>query len=175
MITLPDWIEVPIARTHNRAEFDCGDAELNRYLQNQARQNHERGIAKTFVAISEQYAQTVLGFYSISPTEIDQQRVAKPARMGHHALPGYRLGRLAVDMSVQGQDLGGLLLLAAAKRCLTAARNVGGAVLVIDAKHDRAAAWYEKFGALRLEDAPLTLILPLKTAADLLHEFKITW
>lgn len=95
--------------------------------------------------------------------------------MGLHVLPGYRLGRLAVDVSVQGQNLGGSLLLAAAKRCLTAARDVGGAVLVIDAKNDRAALWYEKFGAIRLGDASLTLVLSLKTAANLLHEFGISW
>ena len=30
---------------------------------------------------------------------------------------------------------------------------------------DRAAKWYESFGATRLDDAPLTLVLPLKTIA----------
>ena len=36
-------------------------------------------------------------------------------------------------------------------------------MLLIDAKSDRAAAWYESYGALRLEDRPLTLVLPLAT------------
>jgi hypothetical protein len=41
--------------------------------------------------------------------------------------------------------------------------------LVIDARNDRAARWYESHGALRLDDAPLSLVLPLATAADALR------
>ena len=80
-------------------------------------------------------------------------------------MPAYRLGRLAVDRSVQGQGQGGGLLLAAGRRCLAVAQEVGGVALVIDARSERAAAWYEGYGAVRLADAPLTLVLPLKTIA----------
>jgi hypothetical protein len=38
----------------------------------------------------------------------------------------------------------------------------------IDARHERAAIWYERFGALRLLDDPLRLVLPLKTIAEAL-------
>jgi hypothetical protein len=37
--------------------------------------------------------------------------------------------------------------------------------LLIDAKGERAAAWYESYGAIRLEDRPLSLILPFATVA----------
>jgi hypothetical protein len=37
--------------------------------------------------------------------------------------------------------------------------------LAIDAKDDRAAQWYGRFGALRLRDDPLKLVLPLATIA----------
>jgi hypothetical protein len=47
---------------------------------------------------------------------------------------------------------------------LTAAREVGGVALLIDAKGDRAAAWYESYGAVRLLDAPLSLVLPFAMA-----------
>jgi hypothetical protein len=36
---------------------------------------------------------------------------------------------------------------------------------LIDAKSDRAVKWYEGYGAMRLTDAPLSLVLPLATAA----------
>jgi hypothetical protein len=35
----------------------------------------------------------------------------------------------------------------------------------IDAKDERAARWYERFGALPLLDDPLKLVLPLNTVA----------
>ena len=50
---------------------------------------------------------------------------------------------------------GGALLLRAADRCIPVAHDVGGVALLIDAKNDRAARWYESYGALRMDDAPL--------------------
>jgi hypothetical protein len=62
--------------------------------------------------------------------------------------------------------MGGALLIAAGRRCIAVAEEVGGIALLIDAKSDRAAQWYEGFGAFRLEDAPLSLVLPLSTIAQ---------
>jgi GNAT superfamily N-acetyltransferase len=73
------------------------------------------------------------------------------------------LARLAVDQTMQGRGLGGQLLLAAARRCLLVAAELGGAVLLIDASNDQVAAWYTGYGALSLLDAPRLLMLPLAT------------
>jgi GNAT superfamily N-acetyltransferase len=83
--------------------------------------------------------------------------------LARHDVPGFRLARLAVDRNLQGQGLGGQLLLAAGRRCLLASAEVGGVVLVIDAKNERVAAWYASYGAVSLLDAPLFLLLPLAT------------
>jgi hypothetical protein len=64
---------------------------------------------------------------------------------------------------MQGKGLGGQLLLAAGRRCLLASAEVGGVVLVIDAKNERVAGWYASYGAVPLLDAPLSLLLPLAT------------
>jgi len=68
------------------------------------------------------------------------------------------------QLAHQGRGLGGELLLAAGQRALAVAEEVGGVALAIDAK-DRAARWYERFGAQRLLDDPLKLVLPLATIA----------
>ncbi len=78
----------------------------------------------------------------------------------------FRLGRLAIDLSMQGQGLGGDMLLAAGERALAVAAEVGGVALAIDAKDETAARWYQRFGALPLLDDPLKLILPLSVIAD---------
>ena len=41
-----------------------------------------------------------------------------------------------------------------------------GVALAIDAKDGNAAMWYERFGAVRLLDDPLKLVLPLRVIAD---------
>jgi hypothetical protein len=51
-----------------------------------------------------------------------------------------------------------------------AAAEVGGVVLVIDAKNARVATWYASYGAVPLLDAPLTLMLPLATAEAALRK-----
>jgi hypothetical protein len=43
------------------------------------------------------------------------------------------------------------------------AAEVGGVVLVIDAKNEKVAGWYASYGAVPLLDAPLSLVLPLAT------------
>jgi GNAT superfamily N-acetyltransferase len=169
-VTKVVWAEAPIGRTHDRAAFDCGDPDLNLYLRRYARQNHESGGAKCFVAAPEEAPSRVLGFYTLSPASLEYSRTPALARkgLGRYDVPVFRLGRLAVDLGVQGRGLGGALLLRAAARCLRVATEVGGVALLIDAKNDRAADWYESYGALRLLDAPLVLVLPLATAADAL-------
>jgi len=47
-----EWEEQPIGWQHDRKGFDCGSRDLNEYLERYARQNHESGGAKTFVAVS---------------------------------------------------------------------------------------------------------------------------
>jgi len=149
------WGEAPIGKTHDRGAFDCGDADLNTYLQRYARQNHESGGAKCFVAVPADAPTRILGFYTLSPASLDYARTPALAKKGlaRYEVPVFRLGRLAVDQSVQGRRLGGALLLRAADRCIRVAQDVGGIALLIDAKNDRAAGWYESHGALRLDDA----------------------
>ncbi len=159
------WREEALTRLHDRASFDCGVSALNEYLQRYARQNHEGGGAKTFVAVAPPATTLVLGYCTISPGAIAFAKT--PAiitkKLGRYEVPVFRLGRLAVSLSVQGRGLGGDLLFAAGERALAVAQEVGGIALAIDAKDERAAAWYERFGALRLLDDPLKLVLPLET------------
>jgi GNAT superfamily N-acetyltransferase len=159
------WHEEPISRKYDREEFDCGDGALNEFLRRYARKSHERGGAKTFLAIEEVGSKSILGFYSLSPASVDYARTPEIVRRGlaRHDVPGFRLARLAVDRRFQGQGIGGQLLLAAGRRCLRAAVEVGGVVLVIDAKDERVAAWYASYGAVPMADTRLTLLLPLAT------------
>lgn len=163
-----NWQEEPIGRQHDRKSFDCGVSELNEYLERYARQNHRSGGAKTFVAVIPGSPQRILGYYTLNPGAIEFARVPEAVRkgLGRYEVPVFRLARLAVDTAAQGQGLGGQLLMAAGERCLAVAKEVGGVALAIDAKDDRAAAWYESFGALKLLDSPRQLVLPLATVAE---------
>lgn len=158
------WHEEPIDKHHDRASFDCGNTALNQFLQRHARQSHQKGGAKTYLAIDD-HSQKIIGYYSLSPASIAYERTPKLVKRGlaRYEVPVFRLGRLAVDRSCQGEGLGGQLLLAAGRRCLRVATHAGGVAMLIDAKDQQTANWYIRFGAVPLLDAPLSLLLPFKT------------
>jgi predicted N-acetyltransferase YhbS len=164
-MNISEWREEPIGKKHDRASFDCGEPALNDFLRRHARQSHDKGAAKTFLAISALDGKTILGFYSLSPASLEYARTPVAIRKGlaRHEVPVFRMGRLAVSLSFQGQGLGGQLILAAGRRCLLAATEVGGVAILIDAKNERVAKWYSSYGAIPLADTPLSLLLPLAT------------
>ncbi|HEX7931687.1 MAG TPA: GNAT family N-acetyltransferase [Paraburkholderia sp.] len=173
-MTLPAWHEEAIGKQHDRDAFDCSEGELNNYLRKYARQNHENGGAKTFLAI-EDATDRVLGYYTLAPCSAVYDQTPATARKGlpRHPVPGFRLARLATDKSVGGKGLGTQLILAAGRRCIRVAGEVGGVALFIDAKSERAAKWYEDRGALRLvgvlEGLPIPMVISLKTIAVALN------
>ncbi len=169
-MSIPPWHEEPISKKHDRESFDCGEAPLNDFLRLHARKSHEAGGAKTFLAVDDKDGKTVLGFYSVSPASVEYARTPDIVKrgLGRYDVPGFRLARLAVAKPFQGQGLGGQLLLAAGRRCIKAAAEVGGVVLVIDAKNEGVVKWYASYGAMPLNDALLTLLLPLATIAQAL-------
>ena len=170
-MTLLVWHEESITKHHNREAFDCGDKTLNKFLKHHARKSHEKGGAKTFLVVDDTDSKKILGFYSLSPASVAYERTPEIVKHGlaRHEIPVFRLARLAVDCSVQGQGLGGQLLLAAGRRCLLVATQAGGVALLIDARNEQVAEWYASYGAIPLLDAPLSLLLPFKTIHEALN------
>ena len=175
-MTVPAWHEEAITRKHDRGAFDCGDAAMNEFLLRYARQSHDHGAAKTFLAIDDN-TKAILGFYCLAPAFLAYYRAPEAVQreLARHDVSGLRLARIAIGRAQQGCCLGGQLLLAAGRRCLMAAAVVGGTVLIIDAKNDRSAAWYVSYGAIPLLDAERTLVLPLVTIERLLKEVGKLW
>jgi GNAT superfamily N-acetyltransferase len=172
---LPAWREEAIHGRHARRDFDCGNDALNEYLARYARQNHRTGISKTFVGVAEDDPTRVLGYYSLSAGELEFDRVPRQVteRLPRYPLPVVRLARLAVARSWQSLGLGGQLLLSAGERALAVAEQTGVVALAIDAKDAGIAAWYVRFGALPLLDAPRSLVLRLRTIEDALRATRL--
>ncbi len=148
----------------SRATFHCDEPALDTYLRAQASQDIKRRIANCFVAV-EVASGTIAAFYTLSaaslamhelPVEISKRLPRYPS------LPAVRIGRLAVDVAFQGRGLGGALLADAASRTL--ASSVAAYALIVDAKNERAVAFYEHHGFRRFVGAERMLYLPVETA-----------
>ncbi|MBU3655335.1 MAG: GNAT family N-acetyltransferase [Alphaproteobacteria bacterium] len=162
-MTIKLWREEAIQKKHDRKGFDCGQGDLNSFLAQHARQAHESGASKTYVVVDPDDGVTIYGFYTLVPTDMKVEDAPSEIRLaggGNHSIGGFRLARLAVSKRVQGQGIGGKLLLSAARRCMRVSEEVGGTMIVIDAKDDKAASWYKIYGAIAVPRMPLTLVLP---------------
>jgi GNAT superfamily N-acetyltransferase len=74
-----------------------------------------------------------------------------------------RIGRLAIDNAFQALRLGAALLWDAAGRALRSEMAVYA--LAVDARDEKAAAFYRHSGFVAFESAPSPLFLPLATVA----------
>lgn len=159
----------PIGKTHDRTIFSCGTAALDRYLQQQARQDAEKSVAAPFVLTAPPEPQ-VLGYYTLSASlvnvsELPEALTKKLPR--YPQLPVTLLGRLAVDDSMKGKGRGQFLLMDAMHRSLQAAANIAAMALVVDAKDDAAKAFYRHYGFIALQQQPGRLFLSMTTVAGL--------
>jgi GNAT superfamily N-acetyltransferase len=147
---------------HDRSEFSCGTAALDRYIQQQASQDVRREVSKCFVAV-EAGATKVAGFYTLAASglPIDTLPPDIQRRLPRYPLvPVARLGRLAVDQSHKGRKLGATLLSDAFLRASRA--EMGVFAVQVDAKDESAEAFYLHYGFVLLE--PRKLFMPLATA-----------
>lgn len=159
-----------LATHHDRDAFSCGVDNLDRYLRAQAGQDARRRTNGVFILVAADAVETVLGYYTLCATTLQQGDV--PALARKH-LPRYPLvsatliGRLAVARSRQGDGLGSLLLADAVRRAYASAETVDSSMLVVEALNERAAAFYEAFGFLTLPES-LRLVLPMRSIEQLL-------
>lgn len=111
----------------------------------------------------------MLGYYSISAGAIDRENLPGRAvrRFPNFPVPAARLARLAADRAFQGRGLGEHLLLDALSRALRASGNIGIVAVLLDAKHEKAKGFYARYEFESLPDQPLTLWLPMRSAAKL--------
>ena len=149
---------------HDRANFDCGQRDLEEYLSRTARQHADKGVARTFVLVDDIEPATVLGFMTLALCEIIPATLPpKIAKKYAHRVYGVKLARLAVSSSRQRQGLGALMVLHAMDRARAVADNAGIVGFFVDAKDAQAQAYYLRYGFIPLTDNPLRLFLPLTT------------
>jgi GNAT superfamily N-acetyltransferase len=152
-----------LAGDHDRKEFDCGRQELNDWLREVARQHQEKGLSKTFVAVSEEAPDRICGYYALTLAELENRHLPEVWRRKlPRRIPGVRLGRLAVDKQYQGKRLGELLLVDALMRARRIYAEAGGIGLFVDALDEQTAGYYLNFGFDASPDKPLLLFLSVR-------------
>ena len=164
----PRLVIEPLGPQHDRASFSCGEPALDSYIRRQASQDARRRVAQVFVAVGNA-PEEIAGYYTLSAAsfEKDELPVDLAKRLPHYPVPAAVLGRLAIDSGHQGRGLGETLLLDAARRLVRASATIAVYAMVVDAKNDRARAFYERYGFRAFASMPRRLFLPLQTIEKL--------
>ncbi len=159
----------PLGEQHDRAAFSCGVDPLDDYFQRQAGQDQKRDVARVFVAVDDRSG-AVAGFYTLSSIGIDvgelpDERARKLPR--YPIIPAVLIGRLAVGTDYQGQRLGEFILMDALKRITDHSNELGIYAVVVEAKDERAASFYERYGFIAFPSGRRRLFLPMATIRPL--------
>ena len=156
---IPLFIIEPLTASHNREAFDCGEESLNDFLKRFARQNNEKGLGRTFVAVKGNEPQ-IYGYYTIASGALSFEIISE--KLPRYPIPVVHLGRLAVDEAAKGQRLGKALLADALTRAVTIADQLGIYAVEVYALTESAREFYLKFGFTELLDDRLHLYLTIK-------------
>jgi len=153
-----------LERHHDRETFDCGNEELNRYLKTLARQHHEQGFVKVYVAVEEGHSR-VLAYIALAMGNVVLQDADECvfARLPRHPMPVLHVARLATDRHYAGRGIGSLLLSHAADIAIAASETVGVYALELIAKDAAAYQYYLRRGFLPLKGDSHRLYAPIAT------------
>src|ERR1700678_3680557 len=160
------WVVEPLGSEHNREDFSCGNATLDRYLKEQASQDLRRGCATPFVLSPGANQSAIPGYYTLSSYGIDTGELPLDVARKlprYPLIPATLLGRLAVDTRHQGEGIGEFLLIDALHRCLTQSVQIAAAAVVVEAIDDRAAQFYRHFGFTPFPSSAGRLFILTKT------------
>lgn len=138
---------------HDRANFDCGNDKINTYLHKFAKQHTKKGIAKVHILADNK---TIIGFYTLSNAELTLSIQGYPNK-----IPAMLIGKMGVDKHYQGQGLSKVLLSHALNKIKWLSDETGIAFVIIDAKDEGLATYYQTFGFTPTTQ-PLRLIMAVK-------------
>ena len=160
---MPDNFKIePLGKKHDRATFFCGKDSLDQYLKNQAGQAVGKNLTAVFVLTPD--GKTIAGYYTLSSyavklDEIPEDIAKKLTRM--QEIPATLLGRLARSVEFRGQGIGETLLVDALKKALQNSTHVASWAVIVDAKDEEAAGFYQRYGFISFPSRPNRLFLPM--------------
>jgi GNAT superfamily N-acetyltransferase len=164
----PPFVTEPLDRQHDRGAFRSGSDALDRYLKQQASQDVRRRVAGCFVAVDPE--KKIAGFYTLAATSVRLDALPQELAKGlprYPVVPAMLIGRLAIAAEHQGKGLGSALIADAITRIDRL--GIGAFAVIVEAKDDRAKAFYEANGFVSLPGEERRLFLPIETALHALR------
>ena len=140
----------PLSRAHNRKGFDCGEEEITRFLREQALQDHEKNLSRTMVLTEDHTDRArIAGYHTLLMVHVKQEEIPDDRPAIRRSIPVILLGQLGVDKDFQHRRYGEMLLMDAQARVDEISRRTGVRAMMLDARSETLAHWYEKHDFIR--------------------------
>lgn len=160
---------------HERETFDCGEPELNSFLQTKASKHMAAGISTTrvlpAVKQSNQEKADIAAFYSVAPSSVARDTIPEKLakKLPHYPVPVYLIAQLAVHKDCKCTGLGGITLVTALKFLLTIDEKIKGYAVIVDCLNDNARQFYTKYGFQELitNNGRVRMFMPMGTVKQL--------
>ncbi|MFH1135619.1 MAG: GNAT family N-acetyltransferase [Pseudomonadota bacterium] len=150
-----------LAIEHDAANFDCGQEDLNDFINRYALAGQWANISRTYAAVQ---GAEIAGYHTLVVGSVVYE--GAPERLGkgipRHPIPALLLARLAVDKRRQGKGLGAALVVDAMRRTLQVADIAGVRAMLIHAKDATARDFYMHLGFEPFPGEPFVLHRLLK-------------
>ena len=160
---------------HDRASFDCGEVELNTFLQQYAAKHMEVGVSRTMLLPASNPLPSgkypVCAFYTIAPGSISRETLpqALAKKLPRYPIPIFLIAQLAVHSSYHGQGLGKVTLIKALEYLWKINVHIKAYAIVVDCLNEKAKTYYLKYGfeVLSANNGRVRMFLAMKTVAKL--------
>jgi len=142
---------VLLSKHHQRETLDCNNPDLNNYLWHYARQDQKRSAAQTWVLECPENPGRIQAFYTLSAASVCSAQIRFP----YSDIPALLLGRLAVDRTAQGKNLGSIAVLDALMRSKKLGQVVGIRFMLTKPINSQVLTFYQKLGFKKLPQESL--------------------
>ncbi len=153
---------------HDLSQFQCGEPELDDWLKRRALHNEESGASRTYIVCM---GRQVVGYYALAAgAAAHRDAPGRVRRNMPNPIPVMVIGRLAIDLKIQGHGIGSALLKDAVLRTVLAAEIAGIRAILVHAINEGARRFYEKLGFMPSPTNPMTLMITVRAAAHTMGE-----
>jgi len=133
---------------------------MDEWVTTKARQAHAASTARVHVCIDDDG--DVCALFATSFDSVAAAEVSNTAARGRSVLPSLLLARFAVRSDLRGSGLGIALFHEVIRVCMAIDAGAPISLLIVDAKNERLASWYEGLGFARFKNASLRLYMSAK-------------
>lgn len=140
----------PLSREHNRKSFNCGDEDVTRFLREKALQDQERDLSRTMVLTGyPESSKRIIGYHTLIMSQVRQEEIPNDRPRIKRDIPVILLGQIGIVVKFQRNGLDDNLLTDVQARVDEIAKKIGIRALMLDARNERLACWYEAHDFIR--------------------------